>query len=116
MLDHRFTRRLAAVLAADVAGYSSMMESDESATLAALRQIWVETNPSVAAHYGRIVKMMGDGAWSSLQAPSRLWNVQSMSRERWEFAILRRASVLSSALASILVRLSLKAMTFSGTG
>src|SRR5689334_8563061 len=57
------TRRLAAVMAADVAGYSSMMESDETATLGALRQIWTDTfNPSVAAHHGRIVKMMGDGA------------------------------------------------------
>jgi adenylate cyclase len=63
MPNQRITRRLTAVLAADVAGYSSMMESDESATLAALRQIWPDTfNLSVAAHHGRIVKMMGDGA------------------------------------------------------
>jgi adenylate cyclase len=57
------TRRLAAVLAADVVGYSRMMGEDESGTLAALRKIWSELfNPAVAAHRGRIVKMMGDGA------------------------------------------------------
>src|SRR4051812_31963991 len=63
MSSQQITRRLAAVLAADVAGYSSMMESDESATLDALRQTWTEIfKPSVAAHHGRIVKMLGDGA------------------------------------------------------
>lgn len=59
----QITRRLAAILAADVAGYSSMMETDESGTLSTLRRIWDETfNPAVAAHHGRIVKTMGDGA------------------------------------------------------
>lgn len=63
MPNQPITRRLAAVLAADVVGYSSMMELDEGATLGALRQIWADTfNPSVAAHHGRIVKTMGDGA------------------------------------------------------
>jgi adenylate cyclase len=63
MTEQQITRRLAAILAADVAGYSSMMETDEVGTIAALRQIWSETfNPAVAARHGRIVKMMGDGA------------------------------------------------------
>jgi adenylate cyclase len=57
------TRRLAAVLAADVAGYSRMMHADEAGTLAALRTVWdTRFNPAVASHRGRIVKMMGDGA------------------------------------------------------
>ena len=56
-------RRLAAILAADVVGYSRMMGEDEAGTLAALRKIWSELfNPAVASHRGRIVKMMGDGA------------------------------------------------------
>ena len=56
-------RRLAAILAADVVGYSRMMGEDEAGTLAALRKIWSELfNPAVAGHRGRIVKMMGDGA------------------------------------------------------
>ena len=63
MTEQQITRRLAAILAADIASYSSMMERDEAGTLAALRQIWHETfNPAVAARHGRIVKMMGDGA------------------------------------------------------
>ena len=63
MAEQPITRRLAAILAADVAGYSRMMEADEAGTIAAMRQIWSETfNPAVAARHGRIVKMMGDGA------------------------------------------------------
>jgi adenylate cyclase len=56
-------RRLAAILAADVVGYSRMIGEDESGTLAALRRVWGDVfNPAVARHRGRIVKMMGDGA------------------------------------------------------
>src|SRR5882724_4631287 len=56
-------RRLAAILAADVVGYSRMMGEDESGTLRAMRSVWSELfNPAVADHRGRIVKMMGDGA------------------------------------------------------
>ncbi len=63
MSDAPMMRRLAAIVAADVAGYSSMMGADEAGTVSALRQIWSETfNPAVAARHGRIVKMMGDGA------------------------------------------------------
>lgn len=63
MTELRVNRRLAAILAADVAGYSRMMGADEAGTLAALREIWADTfGPAVAARGGRIVKMMGDGA------------------------------------------------------
>ncbi len=63
MAEKRLQRRLAAILAADVAGYSRLMGADEAGTLAALRAMWSERfNPAVAAHGGRIVKMMGDGA------------------------------------------------------
>jgi len=56
-------RRLAAIVAADVAGYSRLMAADEAGTLAALRQVWADHfNPTVATYMGRIVKMMGDGA------------------------------------------------------
>ena len=55
-------RRLAAILAADVAGYSRLMEADEEGTLAALRVIRRELgDPKIAAHRGRIVKTTGDG-------------------------------------------------------
>ncbi len=63
MTEVRTQRRLAAILAADVAGYSRMMGADEAGTLAVLRAVWAERfNPAVGRHGGRIVKMMGDGA------------------------------------------------------
>jgi adenylate cyclase len=55
-------RRLAAILAADVAGYSRLMGSDEEGTLAALKALRAElTDPKIAEHRGRIVKTTGDG-------------------------------------------------------
>jgi TolB-like protein/class 3 adenylate cyclase/Flp pilus assembly protein TadD len=55
-------RRLVAILAADVVGYSSLMERDEAGTLAALKSLREELfDPKIAAHNGRIVKLMGDG-------------------------------------------------------
>jgi len=59
----RIQRRLAAILAADVVGYSRLMETDEGGTLAALRAHRKELiDPKIAEHGGRIVKLMGDGA------------------------------------------------------
>src|SRR5580704_1408721 len=55
-------RRLAAILAADVVGYSRLMGVDEVGTLRALRAIRRElADPTIAAHHGRIVKTAGDG-------------------------------------------------------
>ena len=62
MNGDRVERRLAAVLAADVAGYSRLMEADEEGTLAALRAVRRElSDPKIAEHRGRIVKTTGDG-------------------------------------------------------
>ena len=56
------TRRLAAILAADVAGYSRLMGADEEGTLAALKATRSELcDPKVKEHRGRIVKTTGDG-------------------------------------------------------
>jgi TolB-like protein/class 3 adenylate cyclase len=58
----RVERRLAAILAADVAGYSQLMGEDEAGTLARLRAHRRELiDPKVAEHQGRIVKTTGDG-------------------------------------------------------
>ena len=58
----RVERRLAAILAADVAGYSRLMGADEEGTLAALKAIRRElADPKVKEHRGRIVKTTGDG-------------------------------------------------------
>ncbi len=56
------SRRLAAILAADVVGYSRLIELDETGTLAALRERRKSVMlPAVATHRGRNVKVMGDG-------------------------------------------------------
>lgn len=58
----REQRRLAAIVAADVVGYSRLMGRDESGTLAALKALRREVvDPRIAAHGGRIVKTTGDG-------------------------------------------------------
>jgi class 3 adenylate cyclase len=62
MSEGRVERRLAAILAVDVAGYSRLMEADEEGTLAALRVVRRELgDPKIAEHRGRIVKTTGDG-------------------------------------------------------
>src|SRR4029077_18601929 len=56
------TRRLAAILAADVAGYSRLIGADEGGTLDRLRSIRAEVvDPKITEHRGRIVKTTGDG-------------------------------------------------------
>jgi adenylate cyclase len=63
MAEARVERRLAAILAADVAGYSRLMGVDEEGTLAALKTLRRELiDPKIAEHRGRIVKTTGDGA------------------------------------------------------
>ena len=62
MTGERVQRRLAAVLAADVAGYSRLMGRDEEGTLAQLKSLRKTlVDPAIAAHRGRIVKTTGDG-------------------------------------------------------
>ena len=62
MAEPRVNRKLAAVLAADVVGYSRLMGADEVGTLAALkRHREIVFDPAIAAHNGRVVKLMGDG-------------------------------------------------------
>src|SRR5215471_18129162 len=56
------TRKLAAILAADVAGYSRLMGADEEGTLERLKALRRELiDPKIVEHHGRIVKTTGDG-------------------------------------------------------
>ena len=58
----RVERRLAAILAADIAGYSRLIEADEEGTLGRLKALRAnEIDPKIAEHRGRIVKTTGDG-------------------------------------------------------
>ena len=61
MAQPRVERRQAAILAADVAGYSRLMGADEVATAQSLREHRAALDPVVALHGGRIVKTAGDG-------------------------------------------------------
>jgi TolB-like protein/Tfp pilus assembly protein PilF len=61
-LERRAARKLAAILVADVVGYSRLAEADEDRTLARLRGLRSDLiDPAIASHHGRIVKGTGDG-------------------------------------------------------
>src|SRR5712671_5517 len=62
MAAERVERKLTAILAADVAGYSRLMGADEEGTLARLKALRAGLiDPTIAKHNGRIVKTTGDG-------------------------------------------------------
>jgi adenylate cyclase len=87
MAQERVQRRLAAILSADVAGYSRLIGIDEIGTLSRLNTLRRELiDPAIAAHSGRIVKLMGDGALvefaSVLNAVSCAIEIQRQLRER----------------------------------
>ena len=63
MTAARAERRLAAIMATDIVGYSRLIDTDEAATLAAIKALRAEViDPMLTEHKGRIVKLMGDGA------------------------------------------------------
>src|ERR1700723_1717532 len=87
MAEERLQRRLAAILSADVVGYSRLMGIDEAGTLARLKAIRRDLiDPAIAAHSGRIVKLMGDGALvefaSAVDAVTCAVEIQRHLRER----------------------------------
>lgn len=69
MAQDQVERRLAAILVADVVGYSRMMGEDEAATLLALQEHrFALIDPTIGQHHGRIVKVMGDGLLVEFQS------------------------------------------------
>jgi adenylate cyclase len=68
--EPRVQRRLAAILAADVVGYSALMERDEEATHAEFERLKRELiDPSLSRHDGRLIKTTGDGALAEFASP-----------------------------------------------
>jgi adenylate cyclase len=68
--EQRVQRRLAAILAADVVGYSALMERDEEATYAEFQRLKRELiEPSLSRHDGRLIKTTGDGALAEFASP-----------------------------------------------
>ena len=87
MAEARVQRRLAAILAADVVGYSRLMEADEESTRARFRALHAELiDPRIAADGGRIVKTTGDGILvefpSAVDAVRNALSIQSAMAER----------------------------------
>jgi TolB-like protein/class 3 adenylate cyclase/Flp pilus assembly protein TadD len=63
------TRKLAAILVADIVGYSRLASADEEGTLARLRALWSDLlDPAIVARRGRVVKRTGDGAIAAFQS------------------------------------------------
>ena len=87
MAEERVQRRLAAIMAADVVGYSRLIEADEEGTRARLRSLHSELiDPRIAADGGRIVKTMGDGILvefpSAVDAVRNALEIQGAMRRR----------------------------------
>ena len=87
MADERVQRRLAAILVADVVGYSRLMGEDEAGTLVRLKECRESIiDPSIARHDGRIVKTMGDGVLveygSAVDAVESALEIQAAMVER----------------------------------
>ena len=87
MAKERLQRRLAAILSADVVGYSRLMGLDEAGTLSRLNALRRELiDPAIAAHSGRVVKLMGDGALvefaSAVDAVTCAIEIQRQLREQ----------------------------------
>ena len=101
MAEERTDRRLAAILTADVVGYSRLMEQDELGTVAALKKLRADLiEPKIAAENGRIVKLMGDGMLVEfasvtdavqcaveLQEQMAVWNLEVPQDRRIELRI-----------------------------
>ncbi len=86
-------RRLAAILAADVAGYSRLMGEDEEGTLATLTAHLTELiEPCIAEHRGRVVKTTGDGLLADFADP---W------RTPFDARLHRTAELLDGALSPV---------------
>ena len=86
------TRKLAAILVADVVGYSRLAGADEDRTLARLRGLRSDLiDPAIAAHHGRIVKRTGDGSHHRVPQRSRRGPLRDRGAERPGRAQRRRA-------------------------
>jgi adenylate cyclase len=103
------TRKLAAILAADVVGYSRLTGADEDRTLARLRALRSDlVEPTIAVHYGRVIKRTGDGALvefrSVVDAVRCAIEVQSGMVERNDCSTFSRSAKQSSGVSQDLHR------------
>jgi class 3 adenylate cyclase len=94
-------RKLAAIFAADIAGYSRLMARDEVGTLARLKACRVIIDELIASHRGRIFNTAGDSVVADLPARSMPCSARSQSRRhlRWRARGSRPPSRCNSASA-----------------
>jgi len=82
------TRRLAAILAADVAGYSRLMSADEEGTHERFKAyLAVVVDPKIREHHGRIVKTTGDGVLAEFASVVDAARCAGEIQRRWPTAI-----------------------------
>src|SRR6476620_1634413 len=99
------TRKIAAILVADIVGYSRLARADEDRTLARLRALRSDLiDPTIALHHGRVVKRTGDGALvefrSVVEAVRCAIEVQNSMAERNAACRPINASIFASAFIS----------------
>ena len=95
MAEQRAQRRLAAIMSADVVGYSRMMQADEVGTLDALKKRRTEVlSPLVTKYQGRLVKVMGDGVLVEFTSAV---NAVQCARSSKRFGQSERAVAISPA-------------------
>ncbi len=105
MAEERVERRLAAILAADVVGYSKLMGEDESGTLAALRELRAEVvDPRISEHKGRLFKTTGDGL---LVEFSSVVNAVTCAADIQRAMAARSASMGGSRIAELRIGVNL---------
>ncbi len=102
MAEERTQRRLTNILAADVVGYSRLMECDEAGTLAALKARRCDVlTPLVAKHQGRIFKTTGDGVLVEFAStPSTPFSAPSNCSKGWRLPMPVNPTTASSCCAS----------------
>ncbi len=105
------TRKLAAIFAADMVGYSRLAGAEEERTLARLRALRGDLiDPAIAAHHGRVVKRTGDGTLVEFRSWSMPFAAPSKCKRAWPSATQasRPTGKSSSASAFIWAMLSRK--------
>jgi adenylate cyclase len=85
LTDVRVERRLAAILAADVAGFSALMERDEEGTYSRIGNLRREViEPHLSEHQGRLIKTTGDGFLAEFASPiAALRCALAIQRDNW---------------------------------
>ena len=98
------TRKMAAILVADVVGYSRLAGADEDRILARLRALRSDLiDPTIAVHHGRIVKRTGDGSSSNSAASSTPCAARSKFRTPWSSVTPACPRIVASCSASAFI-------------